>query len=113
MSKPSGRLGVQNRNPGKRGRPPLRETEAYRVEDERASSKHEAEEIFGLVERGVESLESARALIGVPERIRAILAACGGFKRDMRFRGRVSILFERLVLKAKDKQVRREQAPTS
>lgn len=76
-----------------------------KLDDEDVSPDHEAESLFGMVERGTETVEALRTLIVVPVRVRRILRQFGRTCPDSRmmvqnalaFRARVSKVFERLV----------------
>jgi hypothetical protein len=73
-------------------------------DDARRSStpRHEAAIVFGLVDRGVETLAAARALIEIPPRVRAALQAYGRddvvVTKSLDFRTAVAREFEALVL---------------
>ena len=75
----------------------IREDELLRYSFEGTSTpKHEALAIWDFVERGIETLESARALIGMSDHARRVLTAVG-YSRSVTYRDAVAVEFEALV----------------
>lgn len=68
-----------------------------------SSPQHEAQVIFRLVERGVETLDSARALIAIPPRLQTVLYryareyGVAGVSKALRFRANTLREFELLA----------------
>lgn len=89
-----------HRNPTRRrGRPSLRDQgidgQDLGLQDDGAA-RNEAKSIFGMV-GSIETLESARALIGISPRVLSVLRSVGGYSKAIQFRRKVLAEFDALV----------------